>query len=143
MVTDISLSLAEDMASRAIGFAGSIGVDAMSIVILDRSGTIRLLKRTDTGSLLGPDIAVAKAQSAMSFRISTLALNGTFGENAVTTSAVATATTGRFMPLGGGVPVFHPEFGVIGAVGVAGSTQDNDHQIAEHAVAGSGLKASK
>lgn len=141
-MTDISLTQAEDVSALAIEHGASIGVAAMSVVVLDRSGTIRVLKRSDSGSLLGPDIALAKARSAMAFSMPTLKLNANFGENPTVTSAVAAATNGRFLPLGGGVPVFDPEIGLIGAVGVAGSTQENDHAIAERAIVAAGLLSS-
>lgn len=132
---DIFLEAADKVAAAGLEKAVEMGIEGVSVVVLDRTGAIRVLRRTDKGSLAGPDIAVAKARTALGFRVPTIALNKGFADQPAVTSAVAESTDGRFLPLGGGVPVMHPEMGAIGAVGVAGSTQENDDAIANAAVA--------
>lgn len=138
-MTDINLAEAKRLADFALDHAASLGALAISVVVLDRAGATRLVYRTDQGSLVGPEIALAKARSGMAFRLPTLALNKSFADNPSVTSAVAAATAGKFLPLGGGLPLFDAAGDLIGAIGVAGSTQENDHAIAAFAADAAGV----
>ena len=138
-MSTVTLEIAKSIGEKAVTVASRHGVLGVSVVVLDHTTSIRLAMRTETANLFGIDIAKAKALSAMAFRSTTLSQNETLGQNQMLVSALTGITQGKFLPLGGGSPIFDAQGVLIGAAAVAGSTQENDHAFITEAITASGL----
>jgi uncharacterized protein GlcG (DUF336 family) len=123
----ITLSTARALARRCFEAAQHRGA-AVTIAITDAAGFLVLLERSDGASLASIAMAQAKARTAALYRASTKALYERVG-------------AGQLVPplpdlvaAPGGVPLLAGSQ-VVGAIGVAGSSGDNDEAIAQVAVA--------
>jgi len=128
----MSLTLAEAIAliDRGMVKAKDIKV-RVSLAIVDEFGQAIQIDRMDGASLMTPDIAQAKALTAVNFGRPTSQLA------AMTPDTLRTlAGTVRFnvVPLPGGVPILR-DGNLAGAIGVSGATPAQDEEIAGYAIA--------
>ena len=105
-----------------------------AIVVVDAAGHMMGALRCTDALWVTPDIAQAKAATAVAFRASTAELEARWQERPMFANSVVNLAPGRFVVGKGAVPIV--EGGeVIGAVGVSGGIPaDLDHAIAEAAV---------
>lgn len=105
-----------------------------AIVVVDAAGHLMGALRCTDALWVTPDIAQAKAATAVAFRASTAELEARWQERPMFANSVVNLAPGRFVVGKGAVPIV--EAGeVIGAVGVSGGIPaDLDHAIAEAAV---------
>ncbi len=97
----------------------------VSVVVVDPAGVVIAMQRMDEASLVGPDIALAKARTAAGFRTPTKVMQQRLFE----------AEGMRMMTLPGAVLVDGAEpvragGAVVGAVGVSGASSAQDGEIA-------------
>jgi uncharacterized protein GlcG (DUF336 family) len=138
-LTEITLHQARAIAEAAHREASGRGLAAMSVVVTDVSGAIRIAERTDGAPPFGISIAQAKARTALGFRRSSIKTAAVFQGQPAVTTGLSEATGGQFLPLGGGVVVLGPDGGAIGAAGVAGGMPEIDDAVISAAVASAGL----
>ncbi|MEA2639972.1 MAG: hypothetical protein QOF51_1366 [Chloroflexota bacterium] len=106
-----------------------IGVTA---VVVDESGRLLALGRMDRARPITVDIAMNKAYTAASFQQPTAQLTGVVSQGWF--QSLVVSSNGRIMAGGGAVPIL--EGGrVVGAVAVAGGTEEQDQRCAEIALA--------
>jgi uncharacterized protein GlcG (DUF336 family) len=126
----MTLQQALRYADRAIARASELGL-AISLVVVDEFGQLVQLDRMDGASLMSPDVAEAKALTALNFRAPTSQV-AKMGEREL--EALQEVVHFRIVPLPGGVPIF--QGGELqGAIGVSGTAAPHDEEIARHAVA--------
>lgn len=104
---------------------------AINVAVVDEAGLLRGFLRMDDAVPGAIDVSIKKARTAALFRTDSLEL----GSAAQPGGAIYTleATNGGLISFGGGV-VLHDEQGrVVGAVGVAGATVEDDQRIAQAA----------
>ena len=126
----ISLTTADSLLNEVIERAEKKGFSLVAAVV-DRNGDLIGLKRMDN-SAIGPiDVAVKKARTAALFQMNSL----DFGELAKPNAPIYTIenTNGGMISFGGGVKLIH-KGALIGALGVAGATVEEDDIIAKEAV---------
>ena len=116
------------------------GVVNMTVVVTDPGGEVRLAMRADGQGLFGIDTATGKARTALGFNRSSLALSKIFTDPCAV-AAIAAATGGRFVPLGGGVVVRDAGGAIVGAAAVSGGLPDVDEAIIVKALESVGLSA--
>ena len=126
----IALADAVALCDACFQAANEREVVKLAVVVTDVGGDIRAAMRSDGQGAFALDIARAKAQSALGFRRSTLALSEHFGTAAASTVGVAQATGQRFIPIGGGVVVTDRDGVIVGALAVAGAAPQVDDAIA-------------
>lgn len=97
----------------------------VTIVVVDPAGVPVVSARMDDASLVGPDIALAKARTAAGFKRPTKALQQSLNEPGGLRLLTLPATL-----VDGAVPVMAGG-AVVGAVGVSGATSAQDGEIAE------------
>lgn len=97
----------------------------VTIVVVDPAGVPIVSARMDDASLIGPDIALAKARTAAGFKRSTKAMQQSLNEPGGLRLLTLPATL-----VDGAVPVMAGN-AVVGAVGVSGATSTQDGEIAE------------
>ena len=94
---------------------------AACIAVVDSSGVLLELHRSDSAKAHAVDFATRKARTSALLGLDTLVLERMAKEGRV--------PSGEVLALAGGVPVMH-EGRCAGAVGVSGGTSDADHEIA-------------
>jgi uncharacterized protein GlcG (DUF336 family) len=135
----ITLDQANAIALGALAAGKREDVRALSVVVTDAGGTLRCAMRADGVGNFGIDIALAKANTALGFGMSSAQIANMLGGNQGAVAGIIGATGGRFLPLGGGVLVVDAAGAVLGAAAVAGSSPDNDERFASEGVRAAGL----
>ncbi len=135
----LTLDQANTIALAALAAGKREQVYALSVVVTDPGGALRCAMRADEVGNFGIDIALAKAVTALGFGMSSAQIGTLLGSNPAAVAGIIGATGGRFLPIGGGVLIKDPSGMLLGAVGVAGSSPDNDARFATEAVRAAGL----
>jgi uncharacterized protein GlcG (DUF336 family) len=128
----LDVETCQAMTAAAIAKARELGA-RVSIAIVDTGGNLTMFTRMDGAEIAGPSLAVDKAYTAVSNRISTEEL-GTLAQPGGSLFGIHSNGSGRFVIFGGGIPVF-VDGEVIGAVGVSGGAVEQDIAIATAALA--------
>ncbi|WP_108867557.1 GlcG/HbpS family heme-binding protein [Aquimarina aquimarini] len=101
----------------------------MNIAIVDAGANLVAFARMDGAWLGSLDIAIKKAKTARFFDMNT----GIIGELSQPGGSLYNIehSNGGLITFPGGVPIKDDQGNVIGAIGVSGSTVENDHAVAE------------
>lgn len=129
---NISLAQAEKMIAAAK--EKSVALDTkMNIAIVDAGANLVTFTRMDGAWLGSLDISIKKAKTARFFDMNT----GVIGELSQPGGSLYNIehSNGGLITFPGGVPIKNANGDVIGAIGVSGSTVENDHAVAEAGVA--------
>ena len=105
---------------------------AVTAVVVDQSGRMIAVGRMDRARPITVEIALNKAYTAASFQQPTKELAGVAGQTWF--QSLVVSSSGRIMPGAGALPVVEGG-NVVGAVAVAGGTDDQDQHCAEIALA--------
>jgi len=105
---------------------------AVTAVVVDQSGRLIALGRMDRARPITVDIASNKAYTAASFQQPTRELAGVAGQTWF--QSLVVSSNGRIMPGAGALPIVEGG-SVVGAIAVAGGTEDQDQRCAEIALA--------
>jgi len=125
---DITLQQARTAVTAAIEKSQGIGVK-MNIAVVDAGANLKAFARMDGAWLGSIDIAVKKARTARFFDMNT----GEIGKLSQPGGALYNIehSNNGLITFPGGVPIKSPNGEIIGAIGVSGSTVENDHTVAE------------
>ncbi|APD05749.1 putative 15.0 kDa protein in dhaT-dhaS intergenic region [Flavobacteriaceae bacterium UJ101] len=124
---DISLERAKEIIEKAKIEANKLGVK-MDIAIVDSGANLKAFERMDGAWLGSIDIAIKKAKTARYFNMNT----GAIGELSQPGGALYNIEHSNhgLISFPGGIPIKDTEGNIIGAIGVSGSTVEDDHQVA-------------
>lgn len=128
----ITLSDAKRIIAAGEKKAAEIG-QPMNIAVADAGGNLVAHVRMDGAWIGSIDISIKKAFTSRAFDISTKDL-AKFSQSGEQFFGIHTSNDGRVMIFAGGIPLKRGKE-VVGAVGVSGGTGDQDHAVAEAAVA--------
>ena len=133
MTEDLTLQDAERILAAAKKKAAALGT-RMDIAVVDAGGNLKAFVRMDGAWLGSIDISMRKARTARWFDMNT----GEIGKLSQPGGPLfgIEHSNGGLITFPGGVPLKDGKGNVVGAVGVSGSTVENDH-----AVAGAGAEA--
>lgn len=125
---NISLEQAEKMIAAAKEKAVSTD-NKMNIAVVDAGANLVAFVRMDGAWLGSLDIAIKKAKTARYFDMNT----GSIGELSQPGGSLYNIehSNGGLITFPGGIPIKDKSGAVIGAIGVSGSTVENDHAVAE------------
>lgn len=100
----------------------------MNIAVVDAGANLTAFIRMDGAFLGSVDISIKKAKTARMFNMST----GRLGELALPGKPLYGIETsnGGLIVFAGGVPIKDRSGKIIGAIGVSGSTVEDDHEVA-------------
>lgn len=135
MKTEITLEAAATVIRAAQEKAKQLEIRE-DIAVVDSSGTLKAFVRMDGAWLGSIDIAIRKARTARYFDMGTAEI-GKMSQPGMSIYGVE-ISNGGLISFGGGLPLKDVDGVVIGAVGVSGSSVDNDVAVAEAAVAAYG-----
>ena len=125
------LPLSEALAYADRGIAKAKEMDVkVALVVVDAFGQLVQLDRMDGASLMAPDIAEAKAVTAVNFKRPTGDLSQMAAEVVGTIDDVVNF---KVVTLAGGVPIFDGSE-LKGAIGVSGATAEQDEEVAKYAI---------
>ena len=105
---------------------------AITAVVVDESGRLVALGRMDRARPITVDMATNKAYTAASFQQPTDQLSGLAGQTWF--QSLVVSSNGRIMAGGGALPIVEGG-NVVGAVAVAGGTDEQDQRCCEAALA--------
>src|SRR5262245_51812145 len=132
---ELSLELATLILNAAVEKARGLGIQ-VNIAVLDAGPNLKGFIRMD-GALLGAiDVAMRKARTARLFEME----SGSIGELSQPGGPLYNIehSNGGLITFFGGVPIKSADGAVIGAIGVSGSTVENDRAVA---LAGAAMSA--
>lgn len=130
-MSKVNLEVAKQIISGAEEEASNIGVQ-MVISVLDEGGNLIATHRMDDAWLASIDIAQNKAWTSVALKMPTSNLEEATVPNAEL-YGLNTTNQGRIVVFGGGFPL-EVDGKVVGAVGVSGSSVENDVKVAEAGV---------
>jgi len=125
---NINLSQAEKMIAAAKEKAISLDTK-MNIAIVDTGANLVALVRMDGAWLGSLDIAIKKAKTARFFDMNTGEI-GALSQPGGALYSIEHSNAG-LITFPGGIPIKNNAGDIIGAIGVSGSTVENDNLVAE------------
>jgi uncharacterized protein GlcG (DUF336 family) len=121
----------------ALQKADELGL-AMSVAVLDGGRNLVVFARQDAAILGTIEVAVAKANTAVSFHMATCDVQG-LTEPGQPLYGFGAISGGMYISWGGGRPI-SAAGGVIGAIGASGGTAEQDDEVALAGIAALGLE---
>ena len=127
-MADISLEQAHAAVDAALKQSNEMGVK-MDIAVVDAGANLKAFVRMDGAWLGSIDIAQKKAKTARWFDMPTGAIGGLSQPGGSLYNIEH--SNGGLITFPGGLPLKNGAGDVIGAIGVSGSTVEDDHAVAE------------
>jgi glc operon protein GlcG len=124
--------VARAYADRALAAAEQRGVRA-AVAVIDELGQLMQLDRMDGASPQAPDLAEAKAQTALNFQRPTVELQKTLSPDRL--AEIKQIAHYQILVGAGGVPIVRDGY-VVGAIGVHGGGADLSAELARAALEG-------
>ena len=126
-MSDITLAQANQVVAAAVKKAEAIDTK-MNIAVVDAGANLKAFVRMDGAWLGSIDIAQKKARTARYFDMNT----GIIGELSQPGGSLYNIehSNGGLITFPGGVPIKNASGEIIGAIGVSGSSVENDHAVA-------------
>lgn len=133
-MTDITLDQAQTALTAALDASKKAGT-LMNVAVVDAGGNLKAFAREDGAWLGSIDIAIKKARTARYFDME----SGAIGELSQPGGPLFNieVSNGGLISFPGGIPVTI-DGEIVGAIGVSGSTVDNDRLVAQAGVAAIG-----
>ena len=131
-MNELSLEKARSAVSAALEKSKAIGVK-MNIAVVDSGANLKVFARMDGAWLGSIDIAIKKARTARFFDMNTGEI-GNLSQPGGPLYNIEHSNNG-LITFPGGLPIKDAAGEIIGAIGVSGSTVENDHLVAEAAAA--------
>ena len=127
MAQDLTLEVAEKIVAAAKKKAAELST-LMDIAVVDAGGNLKAFARMDGAWLGSIDISMRKARTARWFDMNT----GEIGKLSQPGGPLfgIEHSNGGLITFPGGVPLKDGKGEVVGAIGVSGSTVENDHAVA-------------
>jgi uncharacterized protein GlcG (DUF336 family) len=134
----ISLDQARVMIDVARKKGREMGLNPLSVVVLDAGGHVLAFEREDGASPGRFEIARGKAYGCLMLGMPGSAIFARAQQQPYFVAALNGAYDGKFIPVPGGVLVMQGD-AIIGAVGVTGDTSDNDAAVAVAGIEAAGF----
>jgi len=126
-MSDIDLEQAQTVVAAALKKAEEIST-LMNVTVIDAGGNLKAFARMDGAWLGSIDISAKKARTARFFDMDSGAI-GNLSQPAGPLYNIE-VSNGGLITFPGGVPLKNASGEIIGAIGVSGSTVENDHTVA-------------
>ena len=126
-MSDITIEQAQAAVDAAQEKSEEMGV-SMDIAIVDAGANLKAFARMDGAWLGSIDIAIKKARTARFFNMDTGVI-GTLSQPGGDLYNIE-HSNGGLITFPGGVPIKNSDGDIIGAIGVSGSSVEDDHAVA-------------
>jgi uncharacterized protein GlcG (DUF336 family) len=127
----LTLTLAEQIVKAAVKKSEDMNV-RMDIAVVDAGGNLKTFVRMDNAWLGSIDISIKKARTARFFDMPTAKI-GELSQPGGSLFGIEHSNEG-LITFGGGLPLQDADGHIIGAIGVSGSSVENDVKVAEAGV---------
>ncbi len=127
-MSDITMNQAHEVITAALKKAEEIGTK-MDIAVVDTGANLKAFIRMDDAWIGSIDIAIKKAKTARYFDMPTGEI-GKLSQPGGSLYNIEHSNNG-LITFPGGLPLKGADGKIIGAIGVSGSTVENDHIVAE------------
>lgn len=124
----ITLEQAQQVVAAALKKSTEIGT-LMNVAVVDEGGNLTAFAKQDGAWMGSIDISIRKARTSRFFDMPTGAIGG-LSQPGGALYNIEHSNTG-LITFPGGLPIKDADGEVIGAIGVSGSTVENDHTVAE------------
>jgi|TARA_R110002072_G_scaffold38138_24_gene110590 uncharacterized protein GlcG (DUF336 family) len=141
MADALTLSQANKIIESALAKAADLGLNPLTVAVLDAGGHLIALARQDGASPLRPKVAQGKANGAVALGMSSRKLFERAEQQPYFVQSLNGLADGNLVPVPGGVLVRDPAGRVMGAVGITGDSSDNDEICAVAGIEAVGLQA--
>lgn len=94
------------------------------VAVVDNGGNLLAFHRMDGAGLVSIDVAIGKAKTAVKLQAPSKVF-----EEMINNGQTAMLTVPDLVPLRGGIPIYYQNK-LVGAVGISGSTGENDEAVA-------------
>lgn len=128
--SDISLSDARTLSEKVRQKAAQMGVNAV-VAISNKAGHPVLVECMDDSYIASYDVAVNKAFTVVSLKMSTSALKP-LSQPGGSLYGIQFTNQGKIVIFGGGEPLCNSNGDIIGGLGVSGGTEEQDTALAEY-----------
>jgi len=127
-MNDITLDQAHKVIMAAVKKSEELGLK-MDVAVVDSGANLKAFVRMDGAWLGSIDISIKKARTSRFFDMNT----GAIGALSQPGGALFNIehSNGGLISFPGGIPLKNSDGVIIGAVGVSGSTVEDDHTVAE------------
>ena len=127
-IKDVSTEHAGHVLAAAVAKSKELNLK-MNVAVVDAGGNLKAFVRMDGAWLGSIDIAIKKARTARYFDMPT----GDLGKASQPDGPLYNieVSNGGLITFPGGVPLKDADGTIIGAIGVSGSSVENDHTVAE------------
>ncbi len=109
----------------------------MDIAVVDAGANLKAFVRMDDAFLGSIDISIKKAKTARLFNMTTGQL-GELSKPGASLYHIEFSNDG-LITFAGGIPIVNEDGAIIGAIGVSGSSVENDHEVAAAGAAAVGI----
>jgi uncharacterized protein GlcG (DUF336 family) len=140
-MTTLTLAHATTIVDSALEHAATLGLNPLTVAVLDAGGHLVAFKRQDRSGILRPEIAKGKAWGALGMGLGGRALAKRAEMAPAFYTALGSVSDGRVIPVPGGVLIKDAAGDIIGAVGISGDMPNNDEACGVHGIEKAGLKA--
>lgn len=126
----MNITLAQAEKAIAVAKEKAIEIDTkMNIAVVDSGANLVAFGRMDGAWLGSADIAIKKAETARYFDMN----SGSIGELSQPGGSLFNIehSNNGLITFPGGIPIKNKQGEIIGAIGVSGSSVENDHTVAE------------
>jgi len=127
-MSDITLDQAHRVMTAVVKKSEEIDTK-MDVAIVDAGANLKAFVRMDNAWLGSIDISIKKAKTARSFDMDT-GIIGTLSQPGGSLHNIEHSNNG-LITFSGGIPLKDSDGNIIGAIGVSGSSVENDHAGAE------------
>ena len=140
-MTDLTLETARLIITTALAKGREMGLNPLTVAVLDAGGQLKALEREDGTSNLRAKIAQGKANGALAVGAGTRTLFKRAQEQPYFVDALNGLADGNIVPVPGGVLIRDADGKPLGAVGVTGDSSDNDEVCAVAGIETAGFTA--
>lgn len=126
----ITLDIARLVAKKVRQKAESIGVNAV-VAVANKAGCPVLVECMDNSYIASYDIAVQKAFTVVSLKMSTAQLKP-LAQPGASLYGIQFTNNGKIVIFGGGEPLMNAKGEIIGGLGVSGGTEEQDTALAAY-----------
>ncbi len=130
IASSITLEQARNLSEQIRKKAANIGVNAV-VAVSDNAGHPILVECMDNAFIASYDIAVNKAFTVVSLKMSTSALKP-LAQPGGSLYGIQFTNNGKIVVFGGGEPLLNAKGDIIGGLGVSGGTEEQDTALAEY-----------
>ena len=136
----LTLSQAEAITAAARAKGRELGLQPLTVVVLDAGGQVKTVQREDGSSLLRPEIALGKAFGALAMGLGGRELARRAQSMQGFMNALSDIADGRAVPVPGGVLACDAGGTILGAVGISGDVSAQDEVCAVAGIQAAGLR---